>query len=44
MVDQLGFDKTFRRMWNFYLAYSEAGLRSGYIDVAQFILARDGVR
>ena len=44
VVDQLGFDRTFRRMWNFYLAYSEAGFRSGYIDVAQFILARDGVR
>jgi cyclopropane-fatty-acyl-phospholipid synthase len=43
-VDQLGFDRTFRRMWNFYLAYSEAGFRSGYIDVAQFVLAREGVR
>ena len=44
VVDQLGFDRTFRRMWNFYLAYSEAGFRSGYIDVAQFVLAREGVR
>ena len=25
LVDGLGFDRTFRRMWNFYLAYSEAG-------------------
>ncbi|ASR34550.1 cyclopropane-fatty-acyl-phospholipid synthase [Prauserella marina] len=25
-----------RRMWEFYLAYSEAGFRSGYLDVCQF--------
>jgi len=40
-VEQLGFDLTFRRMWDFYLAYSEAGFRSGYLNVAQFILARE---
>jgi cyclopropane-fatty-acyl-phospholipid synthase len=40
-VDRLGFDRTFRRMWDFYLAYSEAGFRTGYLDVAQFVLARD---
>jgi cyclopropane-fatty-acyl-phospholipid synthase len=39
-VEQLGFDETFRRMWYFYLAYSEAGFRSGYLDVAQFVLTR----
>jgi cyclopropane-fatty-acyl-phospholipid synthase len=39
-VEQLGFDRTFRRMWDFYLAYSEAGFLSGYIDVAQLVLAR----
>jgi cyclopropane-fatty-acyl-phospholipid synthase len=39
-VDQLGFDRTFRRMWEFYLAYSEAGFRSGYLDVAQLVMAR----
>jgi cyclopropane-fatty-acyl-phospholipid synthase len=44
VVAQLGFDRTFRRMWDFYLAYSEAGFLSGYIDVAQFVLARDGSR
>ncbi|MPY99387.1 MAG: methyltransferase domain-containing protein [Actinophytocola sp.] len=27
-----GFDETFRRMWEFYLAYSEAGFRSSYLD------------
>jgi cyclopropane-fatty-acyl-phospholipid synthase len=35
-VDALGFDQTFRRMWSLYLAYSEAGFRSGYLDVYQF--------
>ena len=40
LVDSLGFDRTFRRMWNFYLAYSEAGFRSGYLDVAQLVLRR----
>ncbi|HWE53999.1 MAG TPA: cyclopropane-fatty-acyl-phospholipid synthase family protein [Acidimicrobiales bacterium] len=39
-VDALGFDAVFRRMWEFYLAYSEAGFRSGYLDVAQLILGR----
>ncbi|HEY5396531.1 MAG TPA: cyclopropane-fatty-acyl-phospholipid synthase family protein [Trebonia sp.] len=44
VVDQLGFDRTFRRMWDFYLAYSEAGFLSGYIDVAQFVMTQGGSR
>lgn len=39
-VTRLGFDAAFCRMWEFYLAYCEAGFRSGYLDVAQFVLAR----
>jgi cyclopropane-fatty-acyl-phospholipid synthase len=39
-VDALGFDKTFRRMWSLYLAYSEAGFRAGYLDVGQFTLIK----
>jgi cyclopropane-fatty-acyl-phospholipid synthase len=35
-----GFDDTFRRMWNFYLAYCEAGFRTDYLGVAQLSLAR----
>lgn len=35
------FDDTFRRMWEFYLAYCEAGFRSGYLGVSQLGLARD---
>jgi cyclopropane-fatty-acyl-phospholipid synthase len=34
------FDDTFRRMWEFYLAYCEAGFRVGYLGVSQFGLAR----
>jgi cyclopropane-fatty-acyl-phospholipid synthase len=39
-VERLGFDRTFRRMWHFYLAYCEAGFRAGYLDVAQFVFSR----
>jgi cyclopropane-fatty-acyl-phospholipid synthase len=39
-VEALGFDETFRRMWTFYLSYSEAGFRSRYLDVVQFVLAK----
>lgn len=35
-----GFDETFRRMWEFYLAYCEAGFRTGYLDVFQLTMAR----
>jgi len=35
-VSGFGFDETFKRMWEFYLAYSEAGFRVGYLDVRQF--------
>ena len=39
-VAALGFGETFRRMWEFYLAYCEAGFRAGYLDVAQITLER----
>lgn len=39
-VTALGFDAGFRRLWQFYLAYSEAGFRSGYLDVQQIVLDR----
>lgn len=37
-VTALGFDHAFRRMWELYLAYSEAGFRSRYLDVRQLVL------
>ncbi len=39
-VAALGFDATFHRMWDFYLAYCEAGFAAGYLDVVQLTLAR----
>jgi cyclopropane-fatty-acyl-phospholipid synthase len=39
-ITRLGFDETFRRMWSLYLAYSEAGFRSGYLDVSQITMAK----
>ena len=38
-VSRLGFDDTFRRMWEFYLAYCEAGFRTGYLKVQQLAIA-----
>lgn len=35
-----GFDDRFRRLWRFYLAYCEAGFRSGRTDVIQMSLSR----
>ncbi|MCG7205632.1 class I SAM-dependent methyltransferase [Streptomyces arenae] len=40
-VDALGFDETFRRLWTFYLAYSEAGFRAGYLDVQQYLFTKE---
>jgi cyclopropane-fatty-acyl-phospholipid synthase len=34
-VRALGFDDEFERMWEYYLAYSEAGFRAGHLDVWQ---------
>jgi len=42
-VHRLGFDETFRRMWEFYLAYCEAGFRVGYLGVSQLQLTREPV-
>ncbi|HEY0103524.1 MAG TPA: cyclopropane-fatty-acyl-phospholipid synthase family protein [Brevundimonas sp.] len=35
-----GFDERFRRLWRFYLAYCEAGFRSGRTNVIQLVLDR----
>ena len=42
-VGALGFDQVFRRMWSLYLAYSEAGFRSRYLDVVQFGFGKPAV-
>jgi cyclopropane-fatty-acyl-phospholipid synthase len=40
-LSHIGFDEVFARMWELYLAYSEAGFRSGYLDVYQWTFARE---
>jgi cyclopropane-fatty-acyl-phospholipid synthase len=39
-IEKRGFDATFRRMWEFYLAYCEAGFRTNYLGVSQLQIAR----
>ncbi|MBK3580341.1 class I SAM-dependent methyltransferase [Streptomyces sp. MBT65] len=39
-VASIGFPQVFPRLWDFYLAYSEAGFRSGYLDLWQLRLIR----
>jgi len=36
LIKKQGFDSTFKRMWEFYLSYCEAGFRSKNIDLIQF--------
>ncbi|MCM2580210.1 class I SAM-dependent methyltransferase [Streptomyces meridianus] len=40
-VTALGFDDVFQRMWTFYLAYSEAGFISRYLNVQQLMLRKE---
>jgi cyclopropane-fatty-acyl-phospholipid synthase len=37
-VAALGFDARFRRLWEYYLCYCEAGFRTGTIDVGLYVL------
>ncbi len=37
-VSALGFDAEFRKLWEYYLCYCEAGFRSGTIDVGLYVL------
>ena len=39
-ISKQGFDNTFKRMWNFYLSYCEAGFKSKNIDLIQFALQK----
>jgi cyclopropane-fatty-acyl-phospholipid synthase len=36
-IVHMGFDERFRRLWEFYLHYCEAGFRTEYIDVRQVV-------
>ncbi len=39
-IAPLGFDARFRRLWDYYLAYCEAGFREGAIDVGLYTLTK----
>ncbi|MDJ0922303.1 MAG: cyclopropane-fatty-acyl-phospholipid synthase family protein [Henriciella sp.] len=39
-IQTMGFDERFRRMWQFYLSYCEAGFDNGRINVGHFRVGR----
>jgi len=40
-MEQHGYDARFRRMWDYYLAFCEAGFRDGRINVVQFCAEKE---
>ncbi len=42
LIARLGFDRRFERLWRYYLAYCEAGFRTGRTDVLQAALRAPG--
>lgn len=43
-VGEMGFDQSFIRMWEFYLAYCEGGFRERIISTVQLAFAKPGYR
>ena len=41
LISKQGFDLTFKKMWNFYLSYCEAGFKSKNIDLIQFSMNKN---
>lgn len=39
-IAQMGFPERFRRLWDYYLCYCEAGFRAATIDVGFYVLAK----
>lgn len=39
-IESMGFAQRFRRLWNYYLCYCEAGFRAGTIDVGLYVFSR----
>jgi cyclopropane-fatty-acyl-phospholipid synthase len=37
-IGALGFDDRFRRLWDYYLCYCEAGFAEGTIDVSHYVI------
>ena len=40
-IEKLGYNETFKKLWEYYLCYCEAGFRHKSIDVTQFILNKE---
>jgi cyclopropane-fatty-acyl-phospholipid synthase len=43
-IEALGFGNRFRRLWEYYLSYCEAGFRAGAIDVGLYVLRHSNSR
>jgi cyclopropane-fatty-acyl-phospholipid synthase len=43
-IARLGFDEGFRRLWEYYLCYCEAGFRCGRVDVGLYRFRRPAAR
>ena len=41
-ISKLGFDNRFKKIWNYYLSYCEAGFEVGKINVGQFLIEKKG--
>jgi cyclopropane-fatty-acyl-phospholipid synthase len=39
-IQTFGFDKRFKHMWEYYLAYCESGFRTGILDVGLYCIGR----
>ena len=39
-IKKMGFNNTFKRMWNYYLSYCQGGFQSGNINVGQFLIKK----
>ena len=39
-IEILGYSKRFKRMWEYYLAYCEAGFKAGSIDVGLYKITK----
>ena len=39
-IKKMGFNDTFKRMWNYYLSYCQGGFQSGNINVGQFLIKK----
>ena len=42
LLESMGYDPAFRRLWHFYFAYCEAGFSERAIGVSQLVFAKPG--